>query len=147
MTLKAFRCGANILAYKKNNKMYGMTCAWAMMVDYSKVMMLIGGQSETGNNIEINDIVGISALAEGQHKVAALFGMNHSSQVDKFDSVNYSEDGSAIVINGAKIQMIAKVIKIENLDGDHLITFEVMHHTEIKDANYLDGYDPRCYQK
>ena len=147
MTLQAFRCGANILAYKKDNKKYGMTCAWAMMVDYGKVMMLIGGQSETGNNIKICDIVGISALSEGQHKVASLFGMNHSSQVDKFESVNYIEDDSAIVIKGAKVQMVAKVIEIKNLDGDHLITFEVLHHTEIKDANYLDGYDPRCYQK
>ena len=147
MTLQAFRCGANILAYEKNNQKYGMTCAWAMMVDFGKVMMLIGGQSETGNNLELNDIVGISALAEGQHKVAALFGMNHSSKVDKFESVDYSNEGGPIVIKGAKVQMIAKAIKIENLDGDYLITFEVMLHKENKDVNYLDGYDPKCYQK
>ena len=147
MALKAFRCGANILAYEKNNKKYGMTCAWAMMVDYGKVMMLIGGQSETGNNLELNDIVGISALASGQEKISRIFGMNHSTKVDKFMDVDYIQDETALLIKDAKVQMKAKVLEIKNLDGDHLITFEVLKHQERDDVDYLDGYNPKCYHK
>lgn len=147
MALKAFRCGANILAYEKNNKKYGMTCAWAMMVDYGKVMMLIGGQSETGNNLDIDDIVGISALACGQEKVSRIFGMNHSSKIDKFSDVDYIKEESALLIKDAKVQMKAKVLEIKDLDGDHLITFEVLKHQEKDDVDFLDGYDPKCYHE
>ena len=147
MNLRAFRCGANVLAYEKNQHKFGMTCAWAMMVDYTKVMMLIGGQSETGNNLEINDLVGISALACGQERISRIMGLQHSSQVDKFVSVDYEMQDSAILINGAKVQMFAKVIKIENLDGDHLITFEVLSHQEESNKEFLDGYDPKCYKE
>ena len=147
MALKAFRCGANILAYEKNNKKYGMTCAWAMMVDYGKVMMLIGGQSETGNNLNVDDIVGISALAIGQEKISRIFGMNHSTKVDKFMDVDYIQDETALLIKDAKVQMKAKVLEIKNLDGDHLITFEVLEHQEKDDVDYLDGYNPKCYHE
>ena len=147
MNLRAFRCGANVLAYEKDNKKYGMTCAWAMMVDYSKVMMLVGGQSETGNNLEVGDLVGISALATGQEKVSRTMGMQHSSKVNKFESVIYRQEKSALIIKDAKVEMLAKVVKIENLDGDHLITFEVTNFQENKDVDYLDGYNPKCYKE
>lgn len=147
MALKAFRCGANVIAYEKNNKKYGMTCAWAMMVDYSKVMMLIGGQSETGNNLELGDIVGISALAIGQEKVSRIFGMQHSSKVNKFENIKYHQEQNGIIIDDSKVMMLAKVIKIENLDGDHLITFDVIKHEENEKLEYADGYDPKCYHE
>ncbi|MBP5550869.1 MAG: flavin reductase [Bacilli bacterium] len=147
MALKAFRCGANVLAYEKNNKKYGMTCAWAMMVDYGKVMMLIGGQSETGNNLEVNDIVGISALACGQEAISRIFGMHHSSKVDKFAHVNYEADDCALLIKDAKVIMKAKVVDIKDLDGDHLITFEVLNHQDRNDVDFLDGYNPKCYHE
>ena len=73
--LRAFRCGANVLAFNKNNQNYGMTCAWAMMIDYSKIAMLIGGQSITGQNLELGLNVGVSALAEGQQEIAKVFGI------------------------------------------------------------------------
>ena len=147
MGLQAFRCGANVVAYIKDNKKYGMTCAWAMMVDYGKVMMLIGGQSETGNNLSVGDKVGISALACGQEAISRIMGMHHSSKVDKFADVDYDQDGEVIIINGAKVQMKATVLKIENLDGDHLITFEVNSFTEDSNKEYLDGYNPKCYKE
>lgn len=147
MNLKAFRCGANVLAYQKDNKKYAMTCAWAMMVGYTSVMMLIGSQSETGNNINIGDIVGISALAEGQERIARIIGMNHSSKIDKFNDIEYLVDDSALLITNAKVQMVAKVIKIDNIDGDHLITFEVLKASENKEKDYLDGYNPKCYHE
>ena len=147
MDLKAFRCGANVLAYVKDNKKYAMTCAWAMMSGYTQVMMLIGGQSETGNNISLGDIVGISALADGQEKIARIIGMNHSSKINKFENIKYHLEKEAILIDDAKVQMVAKVIKIVNIGGDHLITFEVLNHKLRNDIDYLDGYNPKCYKE
>ena len=58
--------GANVIALEKNNHKYGMTCAWLTMVNYDEIVMLIGSQSDTGHHIEINDIIGISSLANNQ---------------------------------------------------------------------------------
>lgn len=147
MSLKAFRCGANVLAYKKNDKLFGMVCAWAMMVDYGKIMMLIGGQSETGNNLEIGDIVGVSALACGQERISRIIGMNHSSKINKFETVDHYFDDTALLIKDAKVIMKAKVIDIVNMDGDHLITFEVLDYKDDSEKDYLDGYNPKCYHE
>ena len=147
MGLQAFRCGANVVAYIKDNKKYGMTCAWAMMSNYSQVMMLLGGQSETGNNISLGDIVGISALAEGQASIARTIGMNHSSKIDKFANIKYHLYNGAILIDDVKVQMLAKAVKIENNDGDHLITFDILKYETKDNIDYLDGYDPKCYHE
>ena len=110
-------------------------------------MMLIGGQSETGNNLEVNDIVGISALACGQEAISRIFGMHHSSKVDKFAHVNYEAHDCALLIKDAKVIMKAKVVDIKDLDGDHLITFEVLNHQDRNDVDFLDGYNPKCYHE
>lgn len=147
MDLKAFRCGANVLAYKKNDQLFGMTCAWAMMSGYTQVMMLIGSQSETGNNIDLGDIVGISALACGQEKIARIIGTTHSSKTNKFKDIKYHLDDNALLIDGAKVIMVAKVIKIDDIDGDHLITFDIIRFKEDSKEDYLDGYNPKCYKE
>lgn len=35
MGLHAVNMGCNVVAYQKNNQKYGMTCAWAMMIDHN----------------------------------------------------------------------------------------------------------------
>lgn len=147
MNLKAFRCGANVIAFEKNHKRYGMTCAWAMMVDYSKIMMLIGSQSQTGNQLEIGDLVGVSALACGQEDIARKFGTVHSLEVDKFKKTDFSLIDNMIIINHAKVQMQCKVVEIKDLSGDKLVTLEVLNFIEEDDIDYLDGYNPLCYHK
>ena len=90
MGLHAVNMGCNVVAYQKNNQKYGMTCAWAMMVDHNVLLMLLGGQSETGNNLEIGDIVGVSSLAKKQDDIALIFGDNHSTSFNKFHDVDIS---------------------------------------------------------
>ena len=76
--LKAFTMGANVVTSYKNKKFCAMTCAWAMMCDYDKLMMLLGNQSDTGRQIKKGDIIGVSALSKGQATIAKHFGDNHS---------------------------------------------------------------------
>lgn len=143
--LRAFRTGANVLAYKKNNNNYAMTCAWAMMIDYQKIAMLIGSQSITGQNLSINQKVGVSALAEGQQEIAKIIGTTHSDKNDKFASISYIDKENMILIKNAKVLMECTVESIQNLDGDLLVFLTVNDFYEKEDAEYLDGYDPNNY--
>ena len=61
MSTKLVISGANVVAYQKERN-YAMTCAWAMQADYDKILMLLGSESETGNNLQVGDIIGVSAL-------------------------------------------------------------------------------------
>ena len=40
--------------------------------------MLVGGQSVTGQNLELNQKVGVSALADGQQEIAKIIGTSQS---------------------------------------------------------------------
>lgn len=143
MDLRAFRAGANILAYQKNNRRYGMCCAWAMMLDYDQVGMLVGSQSATGRALEVGDVVGVSALAEGQAPIALSFGEGHSDQIDKFQNLSFDAKGTAILIPGAKVRMVCEVVAFWHPDAktpDRLVHLRVLSHESREDLVFLDGY-------
>ena len=111
--LTAFRAGANVLAYRKDNINYGMTCAWAMMIDYSKIAMLIGGQSVTRKNLQLGQKVGVSALADGQQIIARIMGTSHSDATDKFENIEYINKNDMLLIKNAKVLMECEVCNIQ----------------------------------
>ena len=143
--LRAFRAGANILAYRKNNINYAMTCAWAMMVDYEQIAMLIGEQSVTGQNLEVGMLVGVSALASNQSKIAKVIGSNHSDSYDKLESISYINKNDMILINDAKVLMECEVNEIKDMNGDKLVFLKVNDFTEKEEAEFLDGYNSENY--
>lgn len=126
MGFTAFNYGANVLAFEKNNIKYAMTCAWAMQVDYDKVLCLLGSQSVSGKAIEKGDIIGLSALNEKQEEVAFELGQNHSNQCNKLDDIDYKQEGSAIYINDS-----TKIMTLEIID--------VLHLSEIEEDNLVYG--------
>ena len=91
MSLTAFNYGANIVAFRKVDSNYGMCCSWATQVDEDKLCLLIGEQSITGQNIEKDDIIGVSSLASHQKRIAETFGNNHSNEINKFAYVEYNQ--------------------------------------------------------
>ena len=139
MSLRAFRSGCNVLALTKNNKKYGMVCAWATMIDYDKVAMLVGGQSVTGKVLEIGDIVGVSALADGQKDIAFKLGENHSDVGNKFEGIELINDESALLVKNAKCLMTCKVLKIEKLidPEDSFVVLEVLRYKSDKKKGFL----------
>lgn len=143
--LKAFRCGANVVAYSKSGQRFGMTCAWAMMIDYSKVALLLGGQADTSKNLEIGQQIGVSALSASQAAISANFGRGHSLSRDKFADIEFEEKGEAILIKGAKVKMTGQVVGIEDFDGDKLAFIEVKDYDQDDGLDFLDGYDPKAY--
>lgn len=135
--------GANIITLVKDKKFKAMTCAWSMMVDYDRILMLIGSQSDTGNALEINDKVGVSALSKDQADIAMLFGENHSNSFDKFYSLNLTKYNGVYVIKEAKVIMECEVIDILHLKEepeDHLVHLKVLSYTNDKSKRFLN-YD------
>jgi flavin reductase (DIM6/NTAB) family NADH-FMN oxidoreductase RutF len=117
MKLSAFNYGANAVSFIKNEKKYGMICAWAMQADYDKILMLLGAQSITGKNISKGDIIGVSALSEDQQDVVEALGDNHSDVTDKFANIKYTIQDSAILIDDASNGMIVEVLDVLHLEG------------------------------
>lgn len=117
MELTAFNYGANAVSFIKNERKYGMICAWAMQADYDKILMLLGTQSITGKNICKGDIIGVSALNENQQDIIKSLGENHSDDTDKFSNIKYTINDSAILIDGATNCMVVEVIDVLHLEG------------------------------
>lgn len=140
MGLHAFICGCNVIAIRKNNLNYGMTCAWASMVGYEKVSMLIGSQSDTGKVLAIGDVVGISSLAKDQKDIAYFIGDNHSTEMDKFKDISYNLNDTAITINGAKVMMIAKVkeiLHLKDIEEDNLVILDIIKYNDNSEKEFL----------
>ena len=137
--MHAFRMGNNVIAYHKNGIKYGMTCAWATMIDYDHIAMLLGSQSVTGNNLAVGDVVGVSALANGQKEISLQIGTNHSDELDKFEGVPVIEDKTAILIKNAKVQMICKVFKIMKLvdENDNFVILKILSSNVDKSKEFL----------
>ena len=134
-----FRMGNNVIAYQKNGTKYGMTCAWAQMIDYDHITMLLGSQSVTGNNLEVGDVVGVSALATGQKNISLQIGSNHSDQLDKFEDVAISFEKSAILVQNAKVKMVCEVEKIMHLvdPNDNFVILKVLSQKVDKNKEFL----------
>ena len=143
MGFRAVDHSVNIIGIRKNDVNYAMCCAWAMMVDYDKLMCLLGSQSDTGNNICKGDIIGFTSLNKNQIDVAYKLGDNHSSEVNKLDGVDYELNGSAILINGGKTVLVCEVVdilKLEGIEEDNCIYLKIIEKKE-NEADFLHMSD------
>ena len=140
MSLHAFNMGCNILALSKNNHQYGLCVAWAQMLDYDVISLLIGESSVTGKILEIGDIVGVSALSKQQGDIALRFGEHHSDIFDKFKDLDYITDNFAILIKGAKVTMKCKVKDILHFDfskNDYFVILKVLSSSTLPGYEFL----------
>ena len=138
--------GANVLAYEKNHHKYAMTCAWCMQCGYEEVLLLVGSQSVTGHHLEVNDIVGVSALSDKQENIALHYGDNHSDTYDKFKDQKYHMEKSAILIDGARVEMVGLIKDITHLkdnDEDLLVHIKVISSTINEDVKFLSRLEMR----
>ena len=121
--------GVNVVAYEKENKKYAMTCAWASQVDYDVIMVLIGSQSDTGNNLKVGDRVGVSALMKGQEDIALHFGEKHSLSFNKFEKYNLINENGALLVPNSHTRMVCEVLNIlhpTNSPEDNMIELKVL---------------------
>lgn len=129
MSKHLLNAGCNAIAYCKNQRKYGMICAWACQIDYERIGMLIGEQSVTGNTLEVGDIVGLSALAKEQALVCERLGQNHSDKTDKFVDLDFVIDGNAVLFPHAKVMMKCKVesiLKLNKESNDNFVVLSVI---------------------
>ena len=143
MSFRAMDHSVTVVAYEKGGKKYAMTCAWAMMVDYDKILLLLGAQSTTAKNIKKNDFIGVSTLSKNQKELALRLGENHSEEVYKLSGIEKSQDDTAIIINQACRTMICRVIDVYHLpkiEEDSLVYLEIIEKEENND-NFLHMSD------
>ena len=98
--------------------------------------MSFGTQSVTGKNIAKGDVIGVSVLSTKQKDVVKALGYTHSDEVDKFENLDYTIEGSAILINDASLTMIVEVIDVLHLPGieeDNLVYGIVKSYTRGND--------------
>ncbi len=129
MGLKAMDYCVTVVAFEQNGKQKGMACAWAMQVDYDKLLCLLGAQSDTGNSIFKGDIIGVSVLDQNQKELAIHFGEGHSNQVDKFKNVDIHKNGTAITLPNASREFVCKVLDVlhlEKIESDNLLYLEIV---------------------
>ncbi len=143
MKFKSLDHAVNVLAYKKDNINYAMTCAWCMNVDYDKLICLMGAQSVSGNNLKKGDILGFSALAKNQLEIALALGDNHSNSVDKLNNIDYYLNDNAILINNALLQyrcIVKEIIHLEGIEDDNLVYLQIIEGNE-NEGDYLHMSD------
>lgn len=143
MSFRAMDHSVTVVAYEKNGKKYAMTCAWAMMVDYDKILLLLGAQSTTAKNIKKNDFIGVSTLSKNQKELALRLGENHSEEVYKLSGVEKSQEDTAITIDKACRSMICRVLDVYHLpkiEEDSLVYLEIIEKEEHGD-NFLHMSD------
>lgn len=132
--------GVNIVGFKRDEKMYGMCVAWATMVDYDKLICLIGSQSITGNMMHIGDTVGFSALNKDQSSIAYKIGSAHSNKTEKFEGIAVILKDSALLIKDAKTNLVCKVIdelKLSGDENDHLFVLQIISGISNPNIDYL----------
>ena len=137
---RVFNHTVNIVAYNKNEVKYGATIAWAMQADYDKILLLMGSQSVTGNNIEVGDIIGVSALNINQKDIAIKLGEGHSDEINKFENVEINQQQNAITIQNASREVVCEVmeiIKLQEAEEDNLVYARVISYKENND-NFLN---------
>lgn len=127
--------GVNVVAFEKGNIKFAATIAWSTQVDYDKILLLMGSQSDTGNSIEKGQIIGVSALTKNQIEISEKIGENHSKTTDKLTGINYIEEKvnghqeTAITIVDAVNQMVVEVIDVihlQEIEEDSLIYGRVL---------------------
>ncbi|HOP57293.1 MAG TPA: flavin reductase [Bacillota bacterium] len=144
MNLEAFNAGCNIIGIRKNNIRYGMCCAWAQMVDYDKLTMLLGSQSVTGKVLEKGDIVGISALSKGQDDAAIRMGDGHSNETDKWQNIPNEEKDTAILVKGARSKMVCRIreiIRLKGIEADAFLYLDVLSFEQEPKKEFLGAYE------
>ncbi len=140
MSLNAFNMGCNILAIKKNAHQYGLCVAWAQMLDYDMISLLIGESSITGVMLEIGDVVGVSALSKKQEFIARTFGEHHSDVYNKFENISFHLEDSAILIDHAKVMMKCKIVDILHFSfspKDSYVVLKILSSTENPKLDFL----------
>ena len=133
MSFMAFNHSVSVVGFVRNNQKYCMTCAWAMQVDYDKVLMLLGAQSVTGNKILKGDMIGVSALIKYQRDIALQIVDGHSDEMDKLKGVQYQVSTDALyILNAARIMKVRvlEVMHLKGIESDNLIYGQIVEKIE-----------------
>lgn len=128
-----------VLGITKNNRRYGMTFSQAMQCGSNHIMLCLGSESTTLQELAPGDIVGISMLSAEQKDLALALGhpSRHSAEIDKFENVMLvaPPEGAESVILVADAKRYSECIVLgisgNNITADlHYVFLEVVSTME-----------------
>ena len=138
MKYKAFDHGINIITLEKNHQKMAMTCAWAMQVDYDKILC----SPEPVEEDFVSEIE--EAESSIQKEIAEAIGDCHSNEVDKFATYHFENYLDVMVLKDSPIVLkcrVSDVISLEGIEEDHLIYAQIISSLEQKKERYLHMSD------
>lgn len=144
MEYKAMDHGVNIVTLQKNTQVYAMTCAWVMQVDYDKIVLLMGAQSQTGQQIQEGDILGISILNQEQMELATRVGETHSREIEKLQNISTMNLNGAIVLadsNRVLRVRVSQILHLEGIETDKLIYATITEGQDLQQKPFLHMSD------
>lgn len=144
MNKSIFNHCVSVIAYSKDNQIFAGTYAWMMQVGYEEIIGLLGSQSQTGNNIEKGDIIGVNVCSKEQKEIATAIGNTHSKETNKLQNIAYKTIGNAILLDNSKATLVCEVIDImhlKNIEDDNLIYMKVKKMDEDDNKDYLTMAD------
>ncbi|MFA6860769.1 MAG: flavin reductase [Bacilli bacterium] len=135
-----FANSVNVLTLEKNQKFYAMTLAWATQIDFDRFIMCVGGQADTGRQLQVGDKIGLSVLSPEEEKEAFKIGATHSTQTNKKEMADFELLNGVYVVKGAKNQLVGEVIKIDHYPEaieDSIVQVKVLDAKINKEKDFL----------
>ena len=134
--------GVYIVTAEYEKERRGLAVAWACQVGIERVMILVGSQSTTREQILASGAFGFNILYAGQQELAKKFGTISSVHVDKFEGLEWhtGETGSPL-LDDCGMCLDCRVEAVHNSkDEAQLIIGKV-----VKGELRKEGYSPLLY--
>ena len=134
--------GVYIVTAQFDDEKRGLAVAWACQAGIERILILVGSQSTTREQILASGAFGFNILYEGQQESAKKFGTTSSVQVDKFEGIKWhtGETGSPLM-DDCGIALDCRVEAVHNSEEDaKLIIGKVVKGELLK-----EGYSPLIY--
>ena len=121
--------GVYIVTTTWEGKRSGLAVAWATQVEKHHLLLSIGKDSFTCEQILSSRVFALSQLHDAQSDLARTFGLRSSADSDKFSGIDTEEWGTGAPILQDRFQAFeCSVVSTQELEGQVLITGRVLRN-------------------
>ena len=117
--------------YDENGKANAMNLAWGVQCGYHEVLLNIGKEHKTTENILLKKAFTISLATKSTKDIADYFGIVSGKKVDKIEKsgvhIVKSENIDAPIIEEFPLTLECKVIDIQEELGDYRVVAEIVN--------------------
>ncbi len=145
--IETMKYGCYIVTCRSENKINGLTVAWATQVSMNPSLLTIAvGKPGYGHELLTEgDHFVLHVLAEDQVDVAKNFGYVSGRDKDKFEGVEWKTGYKGLpILEGCKAVIGCRKVN-EVSAGDHTIFIGEAEFSEVDDSKVAQVLDPKVY--